>query len=203
MALTNCYVTLAQFKDHMGIADSLTSDAEERALNATCRAIDAYCKRRFWVDGSVTAITYQADSPTSLYVKDIAATTGLIVKTDTANSGTFSTTWTITTDFVLKQWDKDRTGSPYHRIDAVGGYQFPTSGLRERVQVTALHGWTAVPDEVAQAALIKAARVFRRKDSPEGIAGGFELGAVRISRFEDPDVCQLLAPLVRGSGVTA
>lgn len=203
MTLSNCYVTLAQFHQHMGIADSVDADVAERAITAACRAIDHHCYRRFWVDSPVTAITYQAEDPCRLYVKDISSTSGLIVKTDDGNNGTYGTTWTITTDFVLKQWDKDLSGSPYTRIDAVGGRTFPTYGQRERVQVTALHGWTAVPGEVVEATLIKAARIFRRKDSPIGIAGNPEFGQIRISRFEDPDVCQLLEPLVRVSWAAA
>lgn len=199
MALTNCYVTLNQFKQHIGVEDSITSDHEERAINAACRAIDGYCHRRFWVDGSVTAITYQGEDPYSLYVKDISSVSGLIVKTDDSDTGTYGTTWTITTDFILKQWDKDLTGSAYHRILAVGSRLFPTSGRRERVQVTALHGWTTPPPEVIEATLIKATSIFRRKDAPDGVLGGFEFGAVRISRFKDPTVCELIDPLVRAN----
>ncbi|MDX2921298.1 hypothetical protein PV370_25695, partial [Streptomyces sp. NE06-03C] len=59
------------------------------------------------------------------------------------------------------------------------------------VQVTARWGWPAVPDEIVQATLIQAARLYKRKDSPEGVTGSAEWGVVRLSR-RDPDVWALI-----------
>jgi hypothetical protein len=64
-----------------------------------------------------------------------------------------------------------------------------------RVRVTARWGWPSVPDGVAQAAALLAARLYRRKDSPEGVLGSSEWGAVRVARF-DPDVEGLIAPYI-------
>lgn len=47
------------------------------------------------------------------------------------------------------------------------------------------------------AALIVAARLYERKKSPHGMAGGFEAGPVRLT-FKDPDVTNALAGLRRG-----
>jgi hypothetical protein len=60
------------------------------------------------------------------------------------------------------------------------------------VKVTAQWGFAEVPDDVEEACRIKAAKLYRRKDSPEGVAGSGEFGVVRISKFEDPDVVMLL-----------
>jgi hypothetical protein len=68
----------------------------------------------------------------------------------------------------------------------------PSSG---RLQVTALWGWPAVPDEIEQATALYAARLYRRKDSPQGVIGGGDFGPVRVSRI-DPDVEALIAPFV-------
>ncbi|KAA3641183.1 MAG: hypothetical protein DWP92_01670 [Armatimonadetes bacterium] len=46
------------------------------------------------------------------------------------------------------------------------------------------------------AALLVAARLYQRKQSPHGIAGGFEAGPVRLS-FKDPDVVATLSGLRR------
>jgi hypothetical protein len=47
-----------------------------------------------------------------------------------------------------------------------------------------------IPDEVTEATLIQASRLYKRKDSPEGITGSAELGVVRLGRT-DPDVYEL------------
>ena len=52
-------------------------------------------------------------------------------------------------------------------------------------------------DAVKQAAFIKAARIYRRANTPEGFAAGEAFGAIRVSSREDPDVAMLLAPYVK------
>jgi hypothetical protein len=64
-----------------------------------------------------------------------------------------------------------------------------------RVRVTAKWGWPAVPDTVVQATLIQASRLYRRKDSPEGVLGSAEWGTVRLGRV-DPDVYALIQQLI-------
>lgn len=48
-----------------------------------------------------------------------------------------------------------------------------------------------------QAALIQAARLWRRRDTPEGVIAFDEIGAVRLSRL-DTDVAMLLTPKAWG-----
>ena len=48
-----------------------------------------------------------------------------------------------------------------------------------------------VPDNLREAVLLQTARQFRRRLSPEGVAGFGDFGAVRVSRV-DPDVEQLI-----------
>lgn len=50
--------------------------------------------------------------------------------------------------------------------------------------------------EVHTAALMQAARFYKRRGSPEGVAGFAELGAVRVSSF-DGDIEGLLSPWLR------
>jgi hypothetical protein len=64
-----------------------------------------------------------------------------------------------------------------------------------RVRITTRFGWPAVPDPVDEASLIQASRLFKRKDSPEGVAGSSEWGVVRVSR-RDPDVWNLIEPYI-------
>jgi hypothetical protein len=44
-------------------------------------------------------------------------------------------------------------------------------------------------------------RIFKRLDSPLGVAGFGDFGAMRVSKGLDPDVAQLVAPYVRHVGV--
>ena len=65
---------------------------------------------------------------------------------------------------------------------------------RNRVSVTAKWGWANVPDEVKLATILKAVRLYRRKFSPDGAAGGFTLPVIKVTTREDPDVAMLLEP---------
>jgi hypothetical protein len=90
---------------------------------------------------------------------------------------------------------------PYTRIRAVGDYLFPTLnanfGLEALVQLTAVYGWPSVPEPITQAVIIQASRIFKRYDSPLGVAGFGDLGAIRVTRALDPDVAQLVEPYRR------
>lgn len=200
MTITNGYCTQAQFNSWVGLDDDYDEAASHIAINAASRNIDEYCHRRFYSDDAVSTLTYQATDPYRLIVQDFQTLTGLIVATDDGDTGSYSTTWTINTDFVACLWRDELTGSPYAEIEAVGGRCFPTGGRRSRrVSVTSRAHWAAVPPDVTLASLIESSQMFRRKDSPDGIAGGEGFGAVRISRFQDPTVAKLLNPLVKVS----
>lgn len=183
------------------------------AVNAVNGAVVRHCHRSFdkTAVASETAKVYSRcgegqwrgiRSPYEAIVHDIWDTTNLVIKTDQGDDGTFETTW-ATTDYQLEPLNllEGDSYSPYWRIRAVAGRTFPTSNRRAALEVTAAWGWTAVPAEVKEAALIKAARVWSRKDSPEGVAGFGEFGAVRISKNEDPDVVSLLQPFVHPAAV--
>jgi hypothetical protein len=85
------------------------------------------------------------------------------------------------------------------------GRWFPVAactGRLARVQVTGTWGWPAVPVDVKQACLLLAARLFIRKESPQGVAGFGEFGAIRV-RSADPDVVALLEPYRRNAVLVA
>jgi hypothetical protein len=214
MALTNAYATVAELRGLLK-DDGAKLDAPtiERALNASSRAIDDYCHRRFWVDATVQTREYQVLSPRLAHLDDISTTTGLIVKTDTGLDASWATTWTSGTDFRLEPRNADKDGPSYAwwKIVAIGAKLFPIchgpggawggSQLvvyreRDTLQVTAMFGWSTIPDQVNQACLLKAVSLFKRKDAPFGVAGFGEFGVVRIGR-NDPDVQGLLDPFVR------
>jgi hypothetical protein len=205
MALTNAYTDLTTFKAYMGISGSTLDTQLTMALNAASRSIDNYCQRKFWLDATAVARTFQPASLSFIELDgDIGSLTDLVIKSGASGDGTFSTTWAAA-DYQLYPVNAPYAfpeAEPWTAIRAVGTKTFPwlvNTWLThlDRVQVTAKWGWPAVPDAVTQACLIKAARLFGRKDSPQGIAGFGDFGPVRITRGEDADVVGLLNPYRR------
>lgn len=192
--MSTLYTTAALVKKAIGITDTDREDLVAQALESACRAIDDHCGRRFYADETATArryrvrgrVTSDADGQL-LLVDDIASVTGLAV--DYGDG----VTWTALDD---SRWltDPDNAavlGRAITGLRRVSGYWTGSSHAR----VTAVWGWPAVPAPVAQAALLQAARLFRRKDSPQGVISTPDWGPTRVSRV-DPDVQALLGPYV-------
>ncbi|MFC8201281.1 phage gp6-like head-tail connector protein [Streptomyces sp. NPDC057298] len=191
--MANEYVERATLKQSLGIeTDDDTRDTQlDRARAAASRSIDKTCGRRFWLDSEAVQRTFrlqgrivcEADGEL-LLVDDIGSTTGLVVEAGSGASFTAVTGYETSPDNALAD------GKPISGLLRVQG----TWGTATtRVRVTAQFGWPAVPDEIAEAALIQAARLYKRKDSPEGVMGSAEWGVVRLSR-RDPDVWALIEP---------
>lgn len=194
--LTNAYATEAQFREHMGdTGNKLVADQLIRALNASSRAIDKFCFRRFWQDTDLVVRKYRPRDEEWVVVDDIMTAAGLVIATGT--DGTFGTTLTAS-DYELGPLNAVADGRPYWSISSPTA-AFPVSKTRATVQITTRFGWTPTPDEVEEACLIKSAKLFGRKDSRDGVRGFTEFGPVRVSRFEDPDVVDLLEDFVRNT----
>jgi hypothetical protein len=199
VALTHAYCTLDDVRGQLSDKDSKVEIALlERAINSASRAVDDWCGRRFWQDASVQVRTYRPEESCSVRVDDISTATGLLVKTDSGDDGTYETSWTIGTDFQLEPLNASADGGAYawQELVAIGSKRFPSCVRRPALQVTAKFGWSAVPDEVVQATVLRAVALFSRKNSPNGVAGFGDFGAVRISR-QDSDVIGLLSPFQR------
>lgn len=198
-SLAAAYTDLATLKSYLGISVATYDAMLTQVLNSASRAIDNYCGRRFWIDPAVVPRTFIANGSSLLEIPDgIGDTTGLVIKTDSAADGTFATTWAAT-DYLLLPVSAPYASpeaEPWTQIQATGSYTFlpGTSTRPARVQITAKWGWPAIPNPVVQALLIKASRLFHRKDSPQGVAGFGDFGPVRLSRSEDGDVVNLLDP---------
>lgn len=176
MTITNGYTTLALVAGELGVTTPGIYDSRiEQAIEAASRQIDDYTGRKFWQDGSVVAREFYADDYSELYshagaVMDISTATGLIVKLDTADTGAFGTTLTITTHFVLTPANAADDGEPYTGIRLVDSlYSFPMSSSgRPGVQVTAKFGWASVPEPVATACLIQSVLLYKATDAALG-----------------------------------
>jgi len=203
MPITNGYATRNQVKAalRIGTADTLDDDLIDNCVGAASRLIDGYCNRRFWQTGTAEARIFQAEDSFYCSIDDIAGT-ALTLKSSTQADGTFDLTWSRS-DYQLEPLNGNLDGLTwsYDKIRAVGDYLFPTVnanyGEQALVQVTAVFGWPAIPEPVTQATIIQASRIFKRYDSPLGVAGFGDLGAIRVSRFLDPDMAQLVEPYRR------
>lgn len=200
MALTNAYTTLQTVKAALRITDNVDDTLIENAINTASRMIDGYCQREFYNAGTAARVFAASDE---LYVDiDDLAGTAITLQTDDQANGAFDITWTPS-DYQLEPLNGNLDGLTwsYDKIRAVGDYLFPTVnanyGEQALVQVTAIFGWPSVPEPVTQATIIQASRIFKRYDSPLGVAGFGDLGAIRVSRFLDPDMAQLVEPYRR------
>jgi hypothetical protein len=202
MTITNGYATRNQVKAalRIGTADTIDDDLIDNCVGAASRLIDGYCNRRFWSNGTATRV-YQAEDSFYCSIDDIAGT-AITLKTSSFADGNFDVTWSAS-DYQLEPLNGNLDGLTwsYDKIRAVGDYLFPTVnanyGEQALVQVTAVFGWPAVPEPVTQATIIQASRIFKRYDSPLGVAGFGDLGAIRVSRYLDPDMAQLVEPYRR------
>ena len=197
------YATRNQVKAalRIGTADTIDDDLIDNCVGAASRLIDGYCNRRFWQTGTAEARVYQAEDSFYCSIDDIAGT-ALTLKTSTQADGTFDLTWSRS-DYQLEPLNGNLDGLTwsYDKIRAVGDYLFPTVnanyGDQALVQVTAIFGWPSVPEPVTQATIIQASRIFKRYDSPLGVVGFGDLGQIRVSRYLDPDMAQLVEPYRR------
>ncbi|MBZ3918197.1 hypothetical protein [Streptomyces acidiscabies] len=193
--MANEYVTLEELKGQFPIeSDDATRDAAlNRARASASRGIDRVTGRRFWLDPDPVQrvfnprgrIVRQGDGDLFL-VDDIGSIAGLVVETGAGAS------WSPVTGYETSPDNALADGRPITGLlRTLGTWGTATTRLR----VTARFGWPSVPDDIHEAALIQATRLFKRKDSPEGIIGNAEWGARNLSR-RDPDVWNLIEPYI-------
>jgi hypothetical protein len=193
--MANEYGTVAALKQRLNVEPSDTSrdDLLQSALSAASRGIERACGRRFWLDPEPVARLFnprrrldrEADGELFL-TGDIGDEVGLLVETGRGAAFAPVTDYETWPDNALLD------GEPVTGLlRPVGIWGVPTT----RIRITARFGWPAVPDDVTEAALIQATRLFKRKDSPEGVTGSSEWGVVRLSR-RDPDVWNLIEPYI-------
>lgn len=197
------YSTLAQLRHELNIPSTNTTHDTglARALEAASRSVEAWCDTRpiggfLLADESSArvyrptmrgpvlpgAVLYLADyGEYRLYVHEIGAS-GYTVETSDDGS-----TWTELTEDTDYRAYPDNALVLNRPIEAFVADDWPT-----HVRVTARWGWPAVPTQVAEATLRTAARAYRRKDSPDGVAGSSDWGLIRVPNL-DPDVRQMLS----------
>jgi hypothetical protein len=153
--------------------------------------IDGFTARNFSNAG--TAVRNFAATDAINLIIDDAITVTQVASTD--EIGSTYTIWNLT-DYQLEPLNDRVDGlySPYTGIRAVGDYLWPVVDHQALVRITGTWGWPAIPSAVKQACIIQSSRLFKRLDSPLGVLGMGDMGAIRVSRFLDSDVEQLLMP---------
>jgi len=191
MAITNGYATLAQVKGALRITDSVDDSLLEMAIESASRLIDGYTYRYFYNAGTATRDFAAEDS----YLVNIDDLVSISELKSTDEIGSEYTTW-LATDYQLQPVNgkQDGLNIPYTSILAVDDKLFNTLGSQALVRITGVWGWSAVPIAVTQATIIQSSRIYKRLDSPLGVAGFGDLGAIRVGRALDPDVEQLVMP---------
>lgn len=206
MAITNGYATLAQVKSSLRITDTIDDSLIELAIESASRDIDAYCGRVFYSMG--TASRYFAAADPYFCPIDDAQSISEVATSSTSN-GVYATVWANPTagnnngdyqvDPVNSSTPVDGIVFPTTGLRAMWNYLFPVDAAKALVKVTGVWGWAEVPTAIKQACVIQAARIFKRNDSPLGVAGFGDMGAIRVSRV-DPDVARMLEPYRKMNG---
>lgn len=187
--MANEYADRAALKERLAIvtSDTTRDTLLDSALSAASRGIDTATGRKFWLDTAPTVRTFtlagrivSGDGGDRLLLDDMGADP-VLVETGSATS------WTAVTDYDTAPDNALVRGRPIAALVLSAG----AWGGGPRVRVTGRWGWPAIPDEISEATLIQASRLYKRKDSPEGVTGSAEWGVVRLSR-RDPDVWALI-----------
>lgn len=195
MAIVNGYATLADLKAALRITDSVDDSLIEISIEAASREIDGHCNRVFYSTSGTRVY-----NPVDTFVTNTDDIISVTTLKTSSNAEVYDQTWK-TSDFQLEPLNGVSGGlvQPYTRIRAVGDYLFPIWSVGSTynnfapVQVVGVFGWSAVPTAVKQACILLAMRQFKRYDSPLGVAGFGDIGAIRVGRT-DPDVEALLMP---------
>lgn len=180
-------ITVDDLRSYLGIGSYTGNDDNphlKRALDAATTAVGRYTGRTFTAPGDTgTVRVFRAPrmSAGPLYVDDfVDDPTTITESSDRTSWSTVTDDWftgpdNLTTRYVIegRYWDR-------------------------HVRVTAK--WGVDSTLIAEAelpTLMKAARIYKRRDSVSGVEGFGEFGVVRITRASDPDIAELLDPLVR------
>ena len=193
MAIVNGYCTLADVKASLRLTDTLDDLLIENSIEAASRMIDQYCNRNFYSGSAGEVRYYTALDGFTCWIDDCQTITSL--KTAATDPTIFDTTWAAADYQVLpnNRWANGQY-YPITGILATDNYMFPVWGDMALVEVTGTFGWPSVPSQIKFATIIQASRLFKRLESPLGVAGVSDIGIMRVGANMDGDVAQLCNP---------
>lgn len=188
------YVTAAELKVELGIADAVDDTWCASVVTAASRAVDSHTGRQFGVVAAPAAryypISYRAERDRWVAsIDDLMTSAGLAVATSDAE---------VLTGHVLEPRNAPADSMPWTRLALAEGSSKVWPTLPAEVTVTATWGWIAVPATVKTATMMQAMRFYARRDSPYGVAGSPNDGSeMRLLSKVDPDVGVMLTDFVR------
>jgi hypothetical protein len=193
MAVTNAYCTLADVKAALRIQDTLDDALLENSINSASRMIDQYCNRYFYSSSAGEVRYYKANDGFVCWIDDAQSISE--IKTASTDPLIFDTTWEAG-DYQVLPANRWANGAyyPITGITATDNYLFPVWADMALVKVTGQFGWESVPEPIKFACIIQASRLFKRLESPLGVAGVSDIGIMRVGANIDGDVAQLINP---------
>jgi hypothetical protein len=195
------YASLSEFKAAVGITDSTDDGALQSVLDATDTLIDLYCDRKTGFGTASETRFYTAEDYEYVLTDDLVSVTTL--QTDDDANGTYETTWTSGTDYVLAPRNAALDGFPYTEIDTSVTWprNFPKD-VYLGVKVVGVFGFPSVPAAVKQAEIIQAGAVWNSRTAPFGVIGSADLGGIlRMSRALHPEAALILEPYRKRNGL--
>jgi hypothetical protein len=193
LAITNGYCTLADVKAALRITDTIDDALLENSINSASRMIDQYCNRYFYSTSANEVRYYQANDGFICWIDDAQSISE--IKTASTDPLIFDTTWE-SGDYQVLPANRWANGAyyPITGITATDNYLFPVWADMALVKVTGQFGWSSVPEPIKFACIIQASRLFKRLESPLGVAGVSDIGIMRVGANIDGDVAQLINP---------
>jgi len=207
MAWAPDYATTEELAAYVSIPDDADDVQLAGAIAAASRAIDQATGRQFGQLAVPEARIFPAELDCRVsrwFVRiDDLMVSPTAVATDPDADGGF--TGDVGTGFTLGPVNAASQGRPWDRLDITSASSYYPGAPDRYVRVTALWGWSAVPPAISQATLLQAARVFKRRVSPFGIAGPTADSAptFRLLSRLDPDVEVMVRPYRRTWGFVA
>jgi hypothetical protein len=188
MAIVNGYASLDDMHAWLETGpdpgfDPLLADA----VNAASRGIDNYTHRHFYVIEGEQRVFSGSVRIRGERVRLFGAWNDLAtIASVEDDSGD------ITTDVV--PWPANRQRGELWPIRGLVG------NFRGRVRVTGDWGWPEVPEPIREATVLQAARLVKRRRSPEGVVGLNTFGTVKLGQI-DPDAKRMVKPYRIRAGV--
>lgn len=181
------YVTVADLKDRHDV-EILDHDRHYRAaIIAAEAAIDNECGRSF-DKSAATPEFFRPESDRYCVIRDALG----IAKVEVSGNGRGGP-WHEIDEYITAT----ARGGPVERLESETD-SFPTyRGGWLRVTPKDGWGWESVPEPIKEATLLQAAKLFKRKDSPEGAIGFEGTGVINVRAGLDPDAWNLIRPYTR------
>lgn len=201
--MANSYCTVADIKSAMPDGNwGATYDAElARLAEVASRVVDRVTRREpgaYSVTADSTRV-FDGSGAALLWVDELAAAPALVEVAETGDTTAY-TAWSAT-DYVAWPYNAPSLGVPYLRLDVdlINGSKTIWPKFPRAVRVTGRWGYsTTVPPEIKQAAIMIAARAFKRgQQAYRDVGAVVELGQLQYVQQLDPEVQVLLAKFTR------